>query len=246
MAIYVQSRGYSPDFEYCWKDESPPYLSKVSSYIQNDSPSLVLARFGKDLFLLVTDLSSPEKKDFRDRSIRHSVAWVCDENNENEKTLRAIAYQVLKDRDDLTKQVDQLIQPDRKQGFTFVSSQFEDLSKSILRSFTLESSDNDPDNTIKIAKNSQALQIALALELQTSHLPPNYELLVVVTGIKSEDSLTQARIWRSLSNLVKSDSWKTVSNKKEDLLPKKSVMVISLILILVAIAIIILFFFAVS
>ena len=241
MKIYVQSRGYSPDFGYYWMLESPSYLSKVSSYIQNDSPSLVLARFGKDLFLLVTDLSSSEKKDFRDRPIRHSVAWVCDDNDENEKTLRAIAYQVLQDRDNLTKQVDQLIQPDRKQGFTFVPSQFEDLSKSILHSFTLESSDNAPDNTIKIAKNSQDLQIALALELQTSHLPPNYELLVVVTGIKSEDSLTQARIWRSLSNLVQSQSekWKTVSNTKKEGQKQNFLMAIALILLLVAIAIII-------
>lgn len=243
MEIYVQSSGYSPDFGYCWMRELPPYLSKVSSYIQNDSPSLVLARFDGNLFLLVTDLSSTDKKDFRDRPIRHSVAWVCDENDENEKTLRAIAYRVLKHRVDLTEEVDQLIQLDREKGFTFEESQFENLAKSILLSFK----SNVPDNTIKIAKKSQDLQNVLAEELQNSRLPSvkelpsNYELLIVVTGIKSEDTLKKAHIWRSLSSLVKSDSsdsWKTVSNEKEDLSPKKLVTAIALILLLVTIAII--------
>ena len=241
MNIYVQSSGYSPDFEYCWMPEFPPYLSKVSSYIQNDSPSLVLARFDGNLFLLIADLSSPEKKDFRDRSIRHSVAWVCKENDENEKLLRAIAVEALRNRDDLTRQVDQLIQLDGKQGFTFEKPQFEGLSKSILDLFKPESSDNDPDKAIKIAKNSPELKSLLADELQKSDLPSGYELLVIVTGIKSEDTLRKARIWRSLSSLVKSDSsdsWKTVSNEKEDLSPKKLVTAIALVLLLVAIAII--------
>jgi hypothetical protein len=240
MEIYVQSSGYSPDFGYCWMRKSPPYLSKVSSYIQNDSSSLVLARFDGNLFLLVTDLSSPEKKDFRDRPIRHSVAWECEDNDENEKMLRAIAIEALRDRDDLTRQVDQLIQLNGTQGFTFEKPQFEGLSKSILDSFKPESSDNVPDKTIKIAKNSQELKILLAEELQKSDLPSGYELLVVVTGIKSEDTLKKAHIWRSLSSLVKSESvsWKTVSNEKEDLSPKKLVTVIALVLLLVAVAII--------
>jgi hypothetical protein len=131
MEIYVQSSGYSPDFGYCWMRKSPPYLSKVSSYIQNDSPSLVLARFGGNLFLLVTDLSSLEKKDFRDRPIRHSVAWECEDNDENEKTLRAIAVEALQGV--LSYKVDQLVDLDRKAGFTFREDDFQRLGNSILQ-----------------------------------------------------------------------------------------------------------------
>lgn len=238
MEIYVQSSGYSPDFGYCWMRKSPPYLSKVSSYIQNDSPSLVLARFDGNLFLLVTDLSSPEKKDFRDRPIRHSVAWECEDNDENEKILRAIAVEALRDRVDLTRQVDQLIQLDGTQGFTFEKSQFEGLSKSILDSFKPESSDNVPDKTIKIAKNSQELKSLLAEELQKSDLPSGYELLVVVTGIKSEDTLRKAHIWRSLSSLAKLKKWEDVSKKEVG--QTNFMMAVALILLLGAIAIIIL------
>jgi hypothetical protein len=238
MEIYVQSSGYSPDFGYCWMRELPPYLSKVSSYIQNDSPSLVLARFDNNLFLLVTDLSSPKKKDFRDRPIRHSVAWVCEDNDENEKILRAIACRALKHRDDLTEEVDQLIKLDTEKGFTFDEDQFKNLSKST----TLKNLDKSPDSTIKIAKNSQALQNVLAEELQNSRLPSvkelsfDHELLVVVTGIKSEDTLRKAHIWRSLSSLVKSDNWDGIEKKGGK--QTNFMVAIALILLLVTIAII--------
>ncbi|MEI6426945.1 MAG: hypothetical protein WCO45_00955 [Pseudanabaena sp. ELA607] len=241
MAIYIQSAGTSPDFDYSWQPEVPPLLNCVSGLIQSESPSLVLAKFANQFFLLITGLESPTKKDFAGRVIRHTIAWITDANDANEKLLRAIACQVLQERDDLISKVDQLIQLDRKRGFTFEPSQFEDLGKSILDSFTVESLANDPDRTIKIAKNSQDLQIELSLELQNYRLPHDYELLVVVTRIKSEDSLTQARIWRSLSDLVKSETWKTVSHKKkENSSPKKLTLVIALVLLLLVITIIIL------
>lgn len=164
--------------------------------------------------------------------------------------LRAIAVEALRDRDDLTKQVDltrqvdQLIQLDGTQGFTFEKPQFEGLSKSILDSFKPESSDNVPDKTIKIAKNSQELKSLLAEELQKSDLPSGYELLVVVTGIKSEDTLRKAHIWRSVSSLVKSESgvWEDIVEKGG----QQTNFLLAIALIIVAIAIIILFFLAVS
>ncbi|MCY7334133.1 MAG: hypothetical protein LH649_16095 [Pseudanabaena sp. CAN_BIN31] len=237
MDIYIQSAGTSPDFDYSWQPQVPPLLSRVSGLIQSESPSLVLAKFEDQFFLLITGLDSPTKKDFAGRVIRHSIAWVADANDENERLTRAIASQYLQGELSIGD-IDRLIELGGRNGFYFDSSKFENLSNSTLHSLTLEDSDNLLADTIKIGKNSQDLRNSLALELQNYLLPYDYELLVVVTGIKSEDSLTQARIWRSLSNLVKSDSWKTVSNKKEDLLPKKLIVAIALILLIVAIAII--------
>jgi hypothetical protein len=215
MDIYIQSAGTSPDFDYSWQPQVPPLLNRVSSLIQSESPSLVLAKFGSEFFLLITGLESPTKKDFAGRVIRHSIAWTIQANNENERLTRAIASQYLQGELSIGD-IDRLIQLGGKNGFYFDSSKFEDLSKSILYLLTLEDSDNVLADTIKIGRNSQDLRNFLALELQNYLLPYDYELLVVVTGIKSEDSLTQARIWRSLSNLVKSDGWKTVSNTNEE------------------------------
>jgi len=239
MDIYIQSAGTSPDFDYSWQPQVPPLLNRVSGLIQSESPSLVLAKFEDQFFLLITGLESPTKKDFAGRVIRHSIAWIADANDENERLTRAIASQYLHGELSIGE-IDRLIQLGGKNGFTFDNSKFEDLSKSILNSLTLENSIDVIADTAQIGKNSQNLRDTLAEDLRRFRLPSNYELLVVVTGIKSEDSLTQANIWRSLSNLVESVNWKTVSNKKkEGLPPKKLMLAITLILLLVAIGLVI-------
>lgn len=239
MDIYIQSAGTSPDFDYSWQPQVPPLLNRVSGLIQSESPSLVLAKFGDQFFLLITGLESPTKKDFAGRVIRHSIAWITEANDENERLTRAIASQYLQGELSISD-IDRLIELGGKNGFNFDSSKFEDLSKSISNLLTLDNSIDVIADTAQIGKNSQDLRDALAEDLRRFRLPPNYELLVVVTGIKSEDSLAQANIWRSLSNLVESVNWKTVSNKKkEGLLPKKLMIAITLVL-LVAIAVIIL------
>jgi hypothetical protein len=237
MKIYIQSRGNSPDFDYCWQSEVPSLLTRISSYIQSESPSVVLARFENQFILLVTGLASSDKKDFVGRVVRHSVAWVCEESDDNEKQLRAIAVQALQGV--LSSKIDRLIQFGSKNGFKFENSEFEKLNQSILDEETvgnmpLEASETRP----KMAKNSQGLRDSLAGDLQRSCLPKNYEIMVVVTGIKSEDSLIQTRIWRSLSNLVKSDNWKDIP-KKESQQPNFQMAILAIVAVL-AIAIIIL------
>jgi hypothetical protein len=242
MDIYIQSAGTSPDFDYSWQPQVPPLLNRVSSLIQSESPSLVLAKFDNEFFLLITGLESPTKKDFAGRVIRHSIAWTIEANDDNERLTRAIASQYLQ-REMNVGDIDRLIQLGGKNGFYFDSSKFEDLSISISNSLTLENSIDVMADTAQIGKNSQDLRNALAEDLRRFSLPPNYELLVVVTGIKSEDSLSQARIWRSLSNLVESVNWKTVSNKKKEGQKQNFLIAIALVLLLVAIAIVILYLF---
>ena len=57
----------------------------------------------------------------------------------------------------------------------------------------------------KIGKNLEDNIKIIAKELTESCLPENIETLIVVTGAKSEDTLKSARVWRGLSNLVKSE-----------------------------------------
>ena len=146
----------------------------------------------------------------------------------------------------LSSKVDKLVTLDRKTGFTFREEDFKILGNSILQKEEIGSSPLAESKIIpKIAKNSQNRKDELASELKKFRLPnksancTKYELLVVVTGIKSEDSLAQANIWRSLSSLVESVNWETVSNKKKEGQKQNFLMAIALILLLVAIAIII-------
>lgn len=236
MKVYLQSAGNSPDFDYAWQQEVPRFLSRVSGYIQSESPSVVLCRFDDQLFLLVTALESATKKDFAGRVIRHSVAWICEDNDDNEMLLRAIAIEALQGV--LSSKVDKLVDLDRKTGFTFLEDDFQRLGNSILQEGAIGNSPlAESEITRKIAKNSLKLKEDLADKLQRFNLPSNYELLVVVTGIKSEDSLAQANIWRSLSSLVKSDKWEPVPNKEKGEQKQNFPMAIALMFLLVAIAI---------
>lgn len=213
MAIFLQSRGYSPNYEYCWQPEVLPYLSVISSLIQSESPSVVLARFDKKLILLATGLDSPEKKDFRDRPIRHSIAWALDDNSDNEIQIRAITINALEGL--LAHQVDKHIQFGGENGFEVSISGIEEMGRSFL---------NEIINTTflpseelryqKIGKNSQNLRKQLVSNLQQYNLPKSSELIIIATGIKSEDSLEKAGAWRSLSNLVKSEDWRTLSRSE--------------------------------
>lgn len=215
MDIYVRSRGHSPDFEYCWQPEVPPHYASISPLIQTESPSVVLARFDQQLLLLVTGLKSPKKSDFRDRPIRHSVTWVWNENDDNEKLIRAITIQAL--RGLLVNRVDQYIQFGGESGFEASISELERMSHLILNEEEIEvSSLPSSELTPKIGKNSQELRDDIAKKLQQYSLPKIHKLIVVNTGVKSEESLEKAGAWRYLSKQVKSEDWRDLSSREAE------------------------------
>ncbi len=212
MKIYVESRGDSPDFDYCWKPEVPSYMSNISGLIESESPSVVIARFDRQLMLLVTGLESQDKKDFRDRPIRHSIAWVCNDNPYAESQIRAIAVEALQGL--LSSKVDKYINFDSESGFK--ASLPQDISELVSMAEIEQRGLPQLEVSCKIGKNSQDLRDDLAYKLEKYSLPKRHELLVVVTGNKSQKSLENAGIWRSLSNLVKSENWRDLSRSEAE------------------------------
>lgn len=71
-----------------------------------------------------------------------------------------------------------------------------------------------PDLTKKIGSNSPELRAQLAEEIKRCKLPPETETLVVVTGFKKMETLTEANIWRGLSKLVDTEGWTEISESK--------------------------------
>ena len=154
-----------------------------------------------------------KKRIFENRPIRHSIAWVFDENYDDEIQIRAIAVQALQGL--LANRVDRYIQFGGENGFEASISEIDRMSCSfsneeLMGASPLPSSELPP----KIGKNSQDLRDDLAYKLQQYSLPKGYELIVIATGIKSEDSLEKAGAWRSLSNLVKSENWRKSSRSE--------------------------------
>ncbi|NEP78693.1 MAG: hypothetical protein F6K17_28020 [Okeania sp. SIO3C4] len=73
-----------------------------------------------------------------------------------------------------------------------------------------------PNTTKKIAETSLQRQQELAVELKEYPLPTQQGLIVVVTGIKKEQTLIDADIWRGLSSLVLSSDWQIVNRTLSD------------------------------
>lgn len=244
MEIYVQSRGFSEEFDYCWLPEVPAIIknNRVYDTIQSESNSLVLARYGNQLLLLVTGLESKEKRDFRNRVIRNSVAWVCNDNPDNEQFLRGIAARAL--RNLLSDEIDKAIEFGGEYGF--------EVDSVLLKSFSFETVNKcEAKLEQKLGKNSECLRNDLAYELESRCLPTgNYfqnTPLVIVTGIKSEGALNDAKVWRGLSNLIKANEgeWKEVRFKPhtKETENDKPLVIIALI-ILLPVALLLLFLFA--
>jgi hypothetical protein len=204
MKIYVQSRGFSQDYDYCWLPEVPPILRqyRINDIIQSESPSVVLGRYDDRLLLLVTGLEASERVDFQGRKIRNSVAWIGEDNEANEQKLRAIAAYTLRGLLDID--IDKAVKFGGEFGFEVAFDTIARFKVDEVQQFNakLES---------KIGRNTEYLRNDVAYELEERCLPQDNDFnnipLVVVTGIKSVNALKQANVWRGLSNLVPGEGW---------------------------------------
>ena len=221
MEIYVQSRGDSEEYEYRWLKiteqdqqlEVPSILTRsllterrtqvrVFDLIQSEAPSVVLARDNGELLLLVTGLEST-RQDFRNRKIRNSVAWVCQDSDDNERFLRAIASKAL--LDGLREKIDLAVKFGGEYGFQV---SFEEISNVVSTEELEKIHRIEPKLDKKLGKNLPEVRDDLAYELEERRLPTEDGVLVTVTGIKTESALKQAGVWRGLSTLVEAEGWK--------------------------------------
>lgn len=214
MKIYIQSRGFAQDNGYHWLPEMPSILTteSVLEKIQVEAPSVVLGRYQNKLLLLITGIES-DRIDFRDRTIRNSVAWVTTDSQHNERQLRAIAIRALRDWNSLRHDINRAIEFDHRDGFHVL---FEEIKGLTMTSQSLPPSqnlDNDEELNDKISKNSKQRQEELADLLEAYALPRRSGFLVIVTEIKAEEALIEAKVWRGLSRLVKSDNWQVIANR---------------------------------
>jgi hypothetical protein len=203
MKISVRSSGIGRDFDYSWKgDELSEYYYKVKHLIESESPSIILKKEVDSLFLVVTGVKS-DRTDFKGRKIRNSVLWLTDNSLESEKGLRSLASLALKG--EIESDFNRLITSDEKQDFQFNKAALQEMA---FLTEGIQSQELDKiRNLNQIAKLEEDLKKELAKELETYCLPNRIGVLVVVTGIKSENTLKEANVWRGLSSNVLSEAW---------------------------------------
>lgn len=219
MTIYVQSRGKAQDHDHCWlevtKDAqtqiSPPALKEIKpeELIDSQRPSIILARSGKHLVLLVMALKAKDARlDFMGRQIRNSVAWVEENTPDKERLLRRIAIRALNGK--LVKDVDDAVtsEADSMYGFEAKFDKLRTIGNS------LDSQDvNSEEANLDIAKfgnNSKKLKDELISELTRYALPissDDIQIFVVDTTLKSLGGLKAKEVWRGLSSRVESEDW---------------------------------------
>ncbi|MFP4693305.1 MAG: hypothetical protein ACLFM2_05510 [Halothece sp.] len=229
MKIYVQSRGKPQNKDYTWLKseenhlyrEIPPILKRISiaKLIDSRKYSIVVARDDGELVLLVTGLSS-QRNDFMNRQIRNSVAWVVDDNPENEKIIRSLAVCVLTDREKVENEVNEAVNETEANSdyeFNVNSEKINQLSDIKVESYSNPNEDN------YIGSYSIELQQEIGLELQTNPLPNRDGILVLLTSLKTESALKEYKVWRGLSAKVSSNELTPVySNSQKQLSKKKT------------------------
>jgi hypothetical protein len=202
IKIYVQSCGVAQEHGYCWVDENQkiveehPLVKKAKDLIESEAFSVVLARNSDKLLLLVTGLKASERKDYRGRTIRNSVAWVGQDTDENECTLRALTAFAL--RDSLREDIDGAVNSYAEKGF---EASFEKIQK--LTAKAKAETQDLPSLKKEIKQASKENKEKLADELEKYRLPQHETFpLVVVTGNQDKKTLEDAKVWRGMSNLV--------------------------------------------
>lgn len=242
-ALYVESCGFSQEYDYRWlqfreqteertdKENLPAILLDALNLVDSETFSVVLARQDRELLLLVTGLEPKKRLDFVDRQIRIAVAWVGEDEADSELALRNLAARALEPEglESLTTAISQAVTLGGEEGFqTDVAALFglaerhkgtelvaENQSEEIAEPVAKPVSEQVPNTIAKRAKTSPERKQELAAELRQYPLPVQTGVLVVVTGIKKEDTLREAGVWRGLSTLVKTEEW------TEDISPAK-------------------------
>lgn len=219
MDIYILSRGFEQNYDYLrwleiinekqkWVDGVPNiFQQEATDLIQSEAPSVVLARRGDKLLLLLTAIEPEGRTDFARRQIRISVAWLSEDSKDNQGVLRMLAARALEEeeRKSLTEEISQAVTLGGEEGF---QAKFEDMLRLADQDKAKELlQDEPPDTAKKIAKTSSDMKRKLAEELKQYCLPKEEGALVVVTGIKNEETLKKAGVWRGLSTSVQAQDW---------------------------------------
>ncbi|MFM6456309.1 MAG: hypothetical protein ACKPH7_31375, partial [Planktothrix sp.] len=193
MEIFVQSRGISVDYGYNWVDENQVIVEKpniLNHFIDllQESSSLLIARENQKLLLVVTGISSA-RRDYQNRIIFISVAWILEDDKDhvNEAKIRNLASKILLSKIflpdtgeiKLKQSIGACVEAGEENGFKVVD--FESL-RSLLEQDKESSSPSkslDEKEVLYEKSNDTTIQ-KLAQDLKEQSLPEGDRPLVVV------------------------------------------------------------------
>lgn len=241
--IYVQSCGLAPNHDYCWLkiissedplQEIPPLIKdelstkagkvKLTDLYESQAPSVVLARNGGQLLLLVSGLKAKQRSKDYGRVVRNSIAFV----SEDEFILQRIAVDILEDWENFRKKIDDAVTfIDDKWGFQVEHKPINDYVDSVKEKVRAdETRVKNINNKFcrefyrgslaqEFVGSDQSWKQKLVDELRQSNLPKEEEWkgpLVVVTG-NAADSILRKYVWRGISERIQPITQKETAKK---------------------------------
>lgn len=243
MKIYLQSGGVEQDHDYNWVDEakksvkSPDIFNKFDNLLQATKPSLLFTKSQNQLLLSVTDIESLDRKDYQNRKIRVSVAWVSEYNPDNLDYFRYLAIRILKSfigQDDFTQKISDAVESGGENGFTVKSFDIFKPSQGNSNSLAIKQNSVLPQKLSKIEDdNFQKLIQDLITDLESCDLPKEDGPLVVVTGIQDKAVFDNARVWRGIAKFTGENLEKKSSIKPIILSTLIGVLILTVILIVI-------------
>lgn len=200
MDVYVASAGLAAAKGHRWVRVAagetvaaePPGLDELARLVEVEAFSVVLARRGPRLTLLITGLDAGRAA-YGSRKNPTSIA--CLGGAADESTLRGLAAHALADEGGLAARLAPLITDAPASAFGFAVDPALPEALAIARATGMESAQSGR----RIAKLDYTGQQALAAELVTRRLPDREgPLVAATTGNVSRQALVQAKVWRGL------------------------------------------------
>ncbi len=211
MEIFVQSCGISVDYGYNWVDENDVIVEKpniLNNFIDllQESSSLLIARENPKLLLVVTGIPSA-RRDYQNRTIFISVAWIVKDDHVNEALIRNLASKILSPvtgEIDPKKSIENCVKAGGENGFKVVD--FESLRSLLEKQESSSPSKSELQPKLEIKSDEPIKQLEqleqLAKDLKEQSLPKKDRPLVVVTGIQTYADFKKANVFRGLAKFV--------------------------------------------
>lgn len=232
-------------------DNAHPVIVNGHPAIINDlldevKPSVLIYRSNGKILLEVAGIESPERSLRMGRKVLNLIVWEADNNEENEKIIRKIAYSAIQDifqlDASLSKQSDSSFSNMIKDSIDFYEreefrvdlqkvNKYVDGLKDIAseQNFDLE---NHSENSIKIKSDQELKQ--LAQDIKNRSFPKQWKgwnsetksdgvLVVITESLEQRDIFYQAGVWRGLASNVEKPQELVVQPIKPILEPEISI-----------------------
>ncbi len=220
MDIYVQSAGHKPEQDYHWYQlteqgltrAEPNFISHAREWMDIEAPSVVLIKEKGEVHLLVTNLPTKDRTDYRGRKLRNYVAWSGGETDED--LLCTVAANFVESFEPEADKIDKLILSTSENNAGF--------SVSGLNEYTygtkFKNKDKYATERAQIAQSTQANKKKLADVVLRELKIPHKNAVIVVTDVfdPKKWKTNCPNLWRGLTNLKDSEGWSYFGENKDE------------------------------